>query len=63
VGRPSKEAAEIKRPHVTFGFPCPLKQLFDELLRDVQRNEFEDDICLVRMEIQRTGQTGYRVME
>ena len=40
----------------------PAEQLFDELLRDVQRfsgvNEFEDDVCLVGMEIQRTGQTN-----
>ena len=40
----------------------PAEQLFDELLRDVQRfsgvNELEDDVCLVGMEIQRTGQTN-----
>ncbi len=37
----------------------PAEQLFDELLRDVQkfsnRPEFEDDVCLVGMEIVRTG--------
>jgi len=40
----------------------PSEQLFDELLRDVRRfsqvDEFEDDVCLVGMEIQRTGHAG-----
>ncbi len=38
------------------------EKLFDELLRDVRRfsgvEEFQDDVCLVGMEIQRTGQLG-----
>jgi phosphoserine phosphatase RsbU/P len=39
----------------------PTEQLFEELLRDVQSfsnvKEFEDDVCLVGVEIKRTGRT------
>ena len=39
----------------------PTEQLFEELLRDVQSfsniKEFEDDVCLVGVEIKKTDRT------
>ena len=64
VDNPSQEEYGQERLLAAVRQRCalPAEQLFDELLRDVQRfsgvNEFEDDVCLVGMEIQRTGQNS-----
>jgi len=64
VDNPSQEEYGQERLLAAVRQRCalPAEKLFDELLRDVHRfsqvEEFEDDVCLVGMEIQRTGQTN-----